>query len=118
MKPFLGSDKYRTLVDTYPDPTTLASAIVKGTYLERVAVLRLWFTEGIPFAFKSRPMIYEAMREWTALRLQVDPKFVTLIGSARVGYSTSPTPKYGRVSGEASDLDLSAVGQVCPHPFR
>jgi hypothetical protein len=109
MRPFQTSEKCNALVDTYPDPTDISSAIRGGTYLDRLALLRLWISEGIPFAFRSRPMIYEAAREWMAARLQVDPKSVTLIGSGRIGYSLSPMPKYGRKFDQNSDLDFSVI---------
>jgi hypothetical protein len=109
MRPFLTSEKCKSLVVAYPDPDTLSGAITEGTYLERMAVLRLWFTEGIPFAFRSNPMIYEAVREWMAARLQINPKSITIIGSGRIGYSVSPLPKYGRKFDIESDLDFSAV---------
>jgi hypothetical protein len=49
------------------------------------------------------------MRGWLASRLGVHPKEVTLIGSARIGYSLAPPPEFGRPFGDRSDLDLSIV---------
>jgi len=54
-------------------------------------------------------MLYEGIREWMGMRLQIHPKNITLIGSARIGYSMSPMPAFGREFGPSSDLDFSAV---------
>jgi hypothetical protein len=75
----------------------------------REIVARLWLTEGLPSAFFTSPAIYEDMRGWLASRLNVHPKEVTLIGSARLGYSLAPPPNFGRPFGPRSDLDLSIV---------
>jgi hypothetical protein len=56
-------------------------------------------------------MLYEAVREWMSVRLQVHPKNVTLIGSARIGFSMCPRPNYGRQFGANSDLDFSVVDE-------
>ena len=54
-------------------------------------------------------MLYEAVREWMAMRLELNPKNLTMIGSGRIGYSVSPLPKFGREFGPESDLDFSAI---------
>jgi hypothetical protein len=53
--------------------------------------------------------VYEDLRGWLASRLKVHPKEVTLIGSARIGYSLAPPPEFGRPFNARSDLDLSIV---------
>ncbi|AQQ69444.1 hypothetical protein Mag101_07895 [Microbulbifer agarilyticus] len=65
-------------------------------------------SEGIPFAFRDCPGIYEAVRDWVAIKLDVDPKEVNLTGSARLGQSLSPR-KIGRPFGEGSDLDVFVI---------
>jgi hypothetical protein len=56
-------------------------------------------------------MIYEAIRDYVSQRLGVPATTITLIGSGRIGYSTSPFPEFGRPFGKHSDLDLSIVEQ-------
>lgn len=75
----------------------------------REIVARLWLTEGLPCAFLPFPAVYEDLRGWLASRLNVHPKEVTLIGSARIGYSLAPPPEFGRPFHSGSDLDLSIV---------
>lgn len=109
MRPFSIPDSAKRLRDPYPNSPLLIEVLTGIRRLELLSILRLWFSEGIPFAFKSNPMLYEAVREWMSMRLQVHPKAVTLIGSARIGYSMCPRPGYGREFGANSDLDFSVV---------
>ena len=74
----------------------------------RESLVRLWLTEGIPFAFRERPALYEAMRGWLGSILGICPKEITLVGSGRIGFSLAP-PQYGRMFSSESDLDLSVV---------
>ena len=81
MRPFSISEKCKSLRDTYPQPAVLSDAIKGIAHLELLAILRLWFSEGIPYAFRANPMLYEVIREWMAMRLQTKPKNLTIIGS-------------------------------------
>ena len=75
-----------------------------------MAVARLWLSEGIPFAFRASPALYEEIRTWLASRLGVDPKEITIVGSARLGQSLDPRT-LGAPFSAASDLDLTTVSQ-------
>ena len=72
-------------------------------------MVRLWLTEGFPAAFRDCSAIYEDLRGWLGVRLGIHPKEITLVGSARIGYSLAPPPQFGRPFGEHSDLDLAVV---------
>jgi hypothetical protein len=87
----------------------LRAALVGAPRAAREIVARLWLTEGVPSAFSDCPAVYEDLRGWLAPRLAVHPKQITLIGSARAGYSLAPPPDFGRPFGASSDLDLSVV---------
>ena len=70
-----------------------------------------WLSEGIPFAFKNCPAIYEAMRSWLSLkfiRFGVRAKEINLRGSARLGLSLVPD-KFGYPFNSNSDLDIFVV---------
>ncbi|MBI0473248.1 hypothetical protein EXT68_13435 [Pectobacterium parmentieri] len=71
----------------------------------------MWLSEGIPFAFKNTPALYEVVRVWLGNRLDVDPKEIHLSGSARIGQSLAPN-KMGKNFGNHSDLDLFVVSEV------
>lgn len=71
-------------------------------------VAQQWITEGIPFAFKDSPLLYEAVRMYMSKRLNVLPKEITIVGSSRIGYSMKPTA-WGRPLNQSSDLDFTIV---------
>lgn len=108
-KPFQIDAPLSSLKVRHPDPDTLKSIISGSTRRGREIFVRLWLTEGEPFAFRECPGIFEEMRGWLALRLQLHPKEFTLVGSARTGYSLAPEPKYGTPFSADSDLDLATV---------
>jgi len=109
VKPFLISEGAKTLAGEYLTAETLKTTLHSLRYDEKVGLLRLWVSEGIPFAFRKMPLLYESIRHWLGLRLAIHPKLITVIGSARLGYSLEPLPKFGRPLSPTSDLDLSIV---------
>jgi hypothetical protein len=109
MQPFSVSSALKSFKDTYPSAEDIVNAVWKGRIEDRLAIARLWLSEGIPFAFQAQPALYEIIRSWLASRLAIDPKEVTLIGSGRQGQSMSPDHDFGRPFGLHSDLDIGAV---------
>jgi hypothetical protein len=82
---------------------------------ERAWMFRLWVTEGLPHAFNSAPLDYEAIREFLAVRVGVGAKDVFVVGSAGIGFSLAPK-SYGRpFTHGASDLDLAIVNTGLLH---
>ncbi len=115
MRPFSISEHGKRFVDAYPAPETVKNAGLSLLYEERLGFLRLWVSEGIPFAFRNCPLVYEALREWLGKRLRIHPKLITVIGSARIGYSLKPLPTYGRAFSPESDLDLAVITEDIFH---
>jgi len=93
----------------FPSPDELGTKLARAPRAAREIAARLWLTEGVPSAFLTAPAVYEDLRGWLASRLNVHPKEVTLIGSARIGYSLAPPPHFGRPFNTGSDLDLSII---------
>jgi hypothetical protein len=60
--------------------------------------------------FSECPAVFEVLRGWLATRLDVDPKEISLTGSARIGSSISPG-KQGKRFTPTSDLDLFVVSE-------
>lgn len=112
MEPFLLSQESHLLKDQYPSPELVAKAAIQMSRGEKHGFLRLWVSEGIPFAFREIPMLYEALREWLGKHFRVHPKTITIIGSARIGYSLAPSPNYGRLFHSSSDLDFVVVSET------
>lgn len=109
MLPFEISEKFRDFNKLYPECEHLVQIIKSATYNENLEIARLWLSEGIPYAFKNCPILYEKMRGWMALRFGIHAKEITLIGSGRIGYSLAPPPKLGKAFNNTSDLDFSAI---------
>ncbi|MGM0564224.1 MAG: hypothetical protein ACQES2_07835 [Pseudomonadota bacterium] len=98
------------LLGSYPDARSLVDAAANGGQHARRAIARLWLSEGIPYAFKVRPALYESVRGWLGTRLDIDPKEISVTGSARIGQSLAPQ-KIGKSFGKHSDLDLFVISQ-------
>ena len=111
MKPFLLSPA-ATSLDSRPSAATLLASLAVMSPHERTGFLRLYLSEGIPFAFSSAPMVFEAARVWLGSAARVFPRDIAIIGSGKIGYSLSPS-KYGRAYGPHSDLDVLIVSKDC-----
>lgn len=100
----------KDIVLPYPPAPEIARAGRDGSEQARHALARLWLSEGIPWAFRQCPALYEAVRAWLGAILDIDPKEIGITGSGRLGTSLSPR-KMGRAYSEASDLDLFVVSE-------
>lgn len=112
MEPFKVSNELKLLSGSYPDAHAISKVAKQGGELARDAIARLWLSEGIPFAFKDCPGVYESVRFWLSTQLDVDPKEISLTGSARLGQSLTPGKKRGRAFGGHSDLDMFIVSET------
>jgi hypothetical protein len=110
MEPFKVATQLGTLLDSYPDAKILVDVAAKGGEQSKVAIARLWLAEGIPYAFRNKPALYESVRSWLSTRLGVDAKEIHLTGSARIGQSLAPK-KLGEIFGDHSDLDIFIVSR-------
>lgn len=110
MEAFKVSDPLKALSDHYPDAQSIREVAANGGEPARIALARLWLSEGIPFAFKDRPGVYESVRTWMGGRLDVDPKEINLTGSARLGQSLDPK-QIGRLFNSNSDLDFFIISE-------
>src|SRR5260370_41132477 len=109
MKPFLITESAKKLTAAYPPAPIIRETLAELSIEEKLGLLRLWVSEGIPVAFSGVPMLYEAIRGWLARELTIHAKAITTIGSARIGYSLAPHPEFGRAFRSTSDLDLTVV---------
>ena len=108
MEPFKIPESLESLIDPYPQPKILLDAVHSCDEWARVALAQLWLSEGVPEAFGNCPAIYEAVRCWLSDRLGIHAKKISLVGSARLGYSLAPK-KFGVLFHSKSDLDLFIV---------
>lgn len=106
--PFILSPDTLNLRELYPESSFLKNIYAKTNTKERLGIIRLWMTEGIPFAFKEHPLLYEEVRDFIAKGVKVHAKDVTIVGSARIGYSLSKD-EWGRPFNSNSDFDFTIV---------
>ena len=97
----------KSLRDTYPDPNEWGRFGKLGKR-DVYRFTRLWLTEGIPFAFRTNPILYELGRELLARDLNDDPKHFSMTGSGRLGFSLAEK-KFGQPYQPTSDLDVFVV---------
>lgn len=108
MEPFRIAASLERLTDVYPDPKVVVEAARSGGEQARIALARLWLSEGIPYAFRDCPAVYESVRSWLSTWLNVNAKEISVTGSARLGASLAPS-KLGESFGDTSDLDIFIV---------
>lgn len=108
INPFILSPETSNLKELYPEASLLKDIYTKTNSTERLGIIRLWMTEGIPYAFKEHPLLYEEIREFIAKGINVDAKDITIVGSARIGYSLSKH-EWGRPFNSNSDFDFTIV---------
>jgi hypothetical protein len=102
-------ENLQKLLAQHPSPEEFREALVGISKRSREHVVRLWLTEGTPFAFRNCPALYEEMRRWLGTRLEVCPKEITVVGSARIGFSLAGGPDFGRPFDKNSDLDVAVI---------
>ena len=107
--PFTLSQNSDKLTDLYLDSVLLKDFFVKAKESERLGIIRLWITEGIPFAFKDNPLLYEEIRAFIAKGVNVHTKEVTLVGSGRIGYSLKKKEWGRKFTPPNSDLDFTII---------
>ena len=98
------------LTGSYPPADEVLAGAGVGKR-ERVVLGRLWISEGIPFAFRKCPALYEEVRHWLAAGLELDAKEISVRGSGRLGYSLAPERWGSPYRPESSDLDFFAVSE-------
>ncbi len=99
-----------TNLPTQEEFKRLVTAIDSHTVLAKVFLL-----EGTPFVFSKSPMKYVIFREQVAERFDVGYQDVCIVGSAKLGFSPSPTDKYGRSFQETSDVDVVIISEEWFH---
>lgn len=77
---------------------------------EEEAFLRHFIVNNMPFVFKDLPILYEQLAQYLSDKLQIAATEIKLIGSAKTGFSISPTA-YGKAFGNHSDLDFAIINE-------
>ena len=109
MKPFKYTTVAAKLIGPYPLPDDVHALVHERIEIQSDSFVRLWLSEGIPYAFQSCPILYQVSREWIANRVGVSPNEIGIVGSAKLGYSLRPTPDFRKLFHPKSDLDYVIV---------
>ena len=109
---FEASQIFRDFGVRFPKVERVKHLLEQGSPRDREAFIRLWLTEGVPYAFYKSPILYEEMRIWIAAYLNICPKEVGLIGSARSGFAMGGPKKFGNSFSTESDLDICIVSET------
>ncbi|GEM_PF-812564 len=109
LSPFTLSQDSDKLTALYLDAVLLKDFFVKAKGSERLGIIRLWITEGIPYAFRDNPLLYEAARTFIARQVNVHTKEVTIVGSGRIGYSLKKKEWGRKFTPLYSDLDFTII---------
>jgi hypothetical protein len=117
MEPFKVAAPLRAICDHYPTAVSIREVASAGGEQARIALARLWLSEGIPFAFKECPGVYESVRTWLSGRLEVEPKEINITGSARLGQSLISN-QIGKPFDPNSDLDIFIVSKTLFEKLR
>ena len=94
----------------YPERDIFFKVLNNSSRIGREVLASLLLTEGVPRAFAKCPSVYEFIRRWLSAQMGIHVKQITLLGSARMGYSLSPY-KFGKKFSSNSDLDLSIISE-------
>ncbi len=78
---------------------------------ERELFVRLWLAEGIPYAFQEFPLLFQKSREWLANRIKVSTRDISVVGSAKIGYTLKPTNGTRPAFTGSSDIDYVIVSK-------
>ena len=116
MRPFGIPDSCVDLKSTRLSAHALLTA-ARGGKEARITLAQLWLTEGIPFAFRECPAVYESIRIWLGRELRVHAKQIGLTGSGRLGESLNPQ-KFGQPFDKKSDLDFYIVSDELFSAYR
>jgi hypothetical protein len=73
-------------------------------------IVRRYLFEGVPYVFRTNPQAFDVLKKHLASNLRVDPRGITVVGSARTGFSMDPD-KYPRQFHAGSDIDVVVVDE-------
>lgn len=107
---FKMSDACMKVEDFFINGETFDAIYNNGINIEQISLLLHYIIDNSPFAFKEKPLLYEQMRQFIAMKIAVDPNDIKLIGSAKTGFSIS-TDEFGRAYNTDSDFDFAIINK-------
>lgn len=110
-KPFIYFNTSKGVTDPQVTHSELQAELPNLDKADLVMFVRAYVQERTPAAFASDPMLWEAVREWFAMQLNVHPREIGLSGSAQSGFSLKKSKRGAPFDPCSSDLDLFVVSE-------
>ena len=95
----------------YIDANIFDGIYNNGIDIERNSLLLHYVIDNPPFAFQKHPLLYDQIRQFIAMKIEVSPNDIKLIGSAKTGFSIS-IDEFGRQYNPNSDLDFAIINKT------
>lgn len=105
------SIKSKSIKSINTSPSEFADILKSVPFNEQESCLRHFIVQNTPFVFRQTPILFEQLTKYLADRLHVNLEDVKLIGSAKIGFSISPPPNYGKAF-EKGDLDFAISNSI------
>lgn len=104
------SDTAKEVTGFFINPDCFLRLYKENLEIEWNSTLYHYLFDNVPYAFKDIPLLYNNIKQYLAVRLNIHVYDVHLVGSAQLGFSLSP-PKYGKAYSDKSDLDMVVVNE-------
>lgn len=111
------SDKAKDVKDFFVNSDTFYKLYKGGVEVEWNSTMFHYLFDNVPYAFRNIPLLYENVKQYLAMRLDVHPDDIRLVGSAQLGFSLDPN-QYGKEFTEKSDLDFVVVNEHMFHEIE
>lgn len=82
----------------------------KGNDVERNSAIYHYVFNNVPAAFQNKPLLYENIKQYISMKLDVHVDEIRLVGSSQIGFSLKPQ-KYGDPFSKNSDLDFAIINR-------
>jgi hypothetical protein len=98
----------KDIKDFFISKESFEKILYSNNDIERNSLILHYIIDNPPFAFQECPLLYEQIRQFIAVKLEIDPNDIRLIGSAKTGFSISKD-EFGRKYNPESDLDFAII---------
>lgn len=106
------SDECKSIKSIYTSPDVFKRCYEKLMDFEQRSLISHVIVNNTPFVFKDIPLLYEQIIQFLSDLLNIESGCIKLIGSAKTGFSVSPSPNYGKLFSEKSDLDFTIINET------
>lgn len=106
------SDESKSIKSIYTSSDVFKRCYEKLMDFEQRSLISHVIVNNTPFVFKDIPLLYEQIIQYLSDLLNIESGCIKLIGSAKTGFSVSPSPNYGKPFSDNSDLDFTIINET------